>query len=58
MMSQEWIDKANELLGQQYGINLDDCTDEGEPPSFWYEEKPQAFVDYIADKYDLIPWSR
>jgi hypothetical protein len=57
----EWRKKANRLLTKQYGIELHDCTDDGRPTDDWYEEDPQNFVNWVADKYDLdvltrAPW--
>lgn len=52
----DWRKKANRLL-ERFGIELLDCTDDGKPAEEWYYEDPQAFVDYVVDKYDLTPLS-
>jgi hypothetical protein len=60
MPEHEWLVEANRLLGAQYGIDLNDVTDDGLPATFWFEESPQAFVDHVSEKYDLTqmpPWA-
>lgn len=49
----EWKARAEAYLQRRYLIGLIDCTDNGEPPEYWADEMPEAWCDWIAEKYDL-----
>lgn len=59
MTFENWIERANELLMQNYGISLADAgADEGDLRRDWSAgETPEEFIEWYAGKYDLAPAS-
>ena len=52
-MFENWLECVKDGL-EEYGITVEDCTDDTQLiDAFSNGDRPEEFVEYIAEKYDL-----